>query len=136
MIPKSRVLDKLDSLLRSNDYPAAKRLLQYWLSEAEYTVNCKKKICSPHTCGYVGNFIKRKPADENDNYALGDNVGIKGILVAAEFGNKLFSPENVSGTYPARIQEVSTENLEAGGCTHSLKGVEEYDKLRIGVEKC
>lgn len=37
MIPKDRVLDKLDSLLRSNDYAGAKRLLQYWLSEAEYT---------------------------------------------------------------------------------------------------
>lgn len=37
MIPKDRVLDKLDSLLRSNDYAGAKRLLQYWLSEAEFT---------------------------------------------------------------------------------------------------
>ncbi len=37
MIPKDRVLDKLDSLLRSNDYAGAKRTLQYWLSEAEYT---------------------------------------------------------------------------------------------------
>ena len=37
MIPRDRVLDKLDSLLRSNDYPSAKRLLQYWLSEAEHT---------------------------------------------------------------------------------------------------
>jgi len=36
MIPKERVLEKLDSLLRANDYPAAKRLLKYWLSEAEY----------------------------------------------------------------------------------------------------
>lgn len=37
MIPRDRVLDKLDSLLRSNDYAGGKRLLQYWLSEAEYT---------------------------------------------------------------------------------------------------
>ena len=37
MIPRARVLEKLDSLLQSNDYPGAKRLLQYWLSEAEYT---------------------------------------------------------------------------------------------------
>ena len=37
MIPKDRVLTKLDSLLQSNDYSGAKRLLQYWLSEAEYT---------------------------------------------------------------------------------------------------
>jgi len=37
MIPKDRILDKLDSLLGCNDYPGAKRLLQYWLAEAEYT---------------------------------------------------------------------------------------------------
>lgn len=37
MIPRERVLDKLDGLLRQNDYAGAKRLLQYWLSEAEYT---------------------------------------------------------------------------------------------------
>lgn len=37
MIPRDRVLDKLDSLLRSNDYSGGKRLLEYWLSEAEYT---------------------------------------------------------------------------------------------------
>lgn len=37
MIPRGRVLDKLDSLLGSNDYAGAKRLLQYWLAEAEYT---------------------------------------------------------------------------------------------------
>jgi len=37
MIPRERVLSKLDGLLRSNDYREAKRLLEYWLSEAEYT---------------------------------------------------------------------------------------------------
>ena len=37
MIPKNRVLDKLDSLLKNNDYEGAKRLLNYWLSEAEFT---------------------------------------------------------------------------------------------------
>lgn len=37
MIPRDRVLSKLDSLLRSNDYAGAKRLLEYWLAEAEYT---------------------------------------------------------------------------------------------------
>lgn len=36
MIPKDRILEKLDSLLKSNDYQGAKRLLNYWLSEAEY----------------------------------------------------------------------------------------------------
>jgi len=36
LIPRDRVLNKLDSLLRSNDYAGAKRLLKYWLAEAEY----------------------------------------------------------------------------------------------------
>ncbi len=36
MIPKDRVLDKLDSLLRANDYQGAKRTLLYWLEEAKY----------------------------------------------------------------------------------------------------
>lgn len=37
MIPRDRILDKLDSLLRENDYSGAKRLLKYWLAEAEYS---------------------------------------------------------------------------------------------------
>lgn len=37
MIPRDRVLDKLDSLLRRNNYTEAKRLLEYWLAEAECT---------------------------------------------------------------------------------------------------
>ncbi len=36
MIPRDRVLNKLDSLLKGNDYVGAKRLLEYWLAEAEY----------------------------------------------------------------------------------------------------
>lgn len=36
MIPRERILEKLDSLLRANDYQEAKRLLEYWLFEAEY----------------------------------------------------------------------------------------------------
>ncbi|MBQ9769650.1 MAG: tetratricopeptide repeat protein [Clostridia bacterium] len=37
MLPRDRVLSKLDSLLRENDYAGAKRLLEYWLAESEYT---------------------------------------------------------------------------------------------------
>lgn len=37
MIPRDRILTKLDSLLQQNDYAAAKRLLQYWLDEARGT---------------------------------------------------------------------------------------------------
>lgn len=35
MIPRDRVLEKLDSHLKHNDYAAAKRLLLYWLCEAD-----------------------------------------------------------------------------------------------------
>ena len=37
MIPRERILSKLDLLLKANDYQEGKRLLQYWLSEAEQT---------------------------------------------------------------------------------------------------
>jgi len=37
MIPRDRILDKLDSLLTKKDFAAAKRLLQYWLDEANAT---------------------------------------------------------------------------------------------------
>ena len=44
MIPRDRVIEKLDSLLRSNDYAAAKRLLIYWLGEAESTCDDSGKL--------------------------------------------------------------------------------------------
>lgn len=44
MIPRDRILEKLDSLLRSNDYHGAKRLLEYWLSEAEQTGDQSGKL--------------------------------------------------------------------------------------------
>ena len=34
-IPVRRIIDKLDAYLSRNDYPAAERLLQHWLAEAE-----------------------------------------------------------------------------------------------------
>ncbi len=37
MIPRERILSKLDSMLAGNDCDGAKRLLQYWLSEATAT---------------------------------------------------------------------------------------------------
>ena len=37
MIPRERILSKLDLLLKANNYQEGKRLLQYWLSEAEQT---------------------------------------------------------------------------------------------------
>lgn len=44
MIPRDRILEKLDSLLRNNDYQGAKRLLEYWLSEAEQTGDQSGKL--------------------------------------------------------------------------------------------
>lgn len=37
MLPRDRILEKLDGLFRENDYPGAKRLLNYWLSEARFS---------------------------------------------------------------------------------------------------
>lgn len=36
MIPKERILEKLDGFFRENDTSSAKRLLEYWLGEAEW----------------------------------------------------------------------------------------------------
>ena len=38
MIPRERILSKLDLLLKANDYQEGKRLLQYWLSEARHLI--------------------------------------------------------------------------------------------------
>lgn len=44
MIPKDRVLEKLDFFLKIKDYQGAKRLLNYWLSEAEYIGDSHGKL--------------------------------------------------------------------------------------------
>ncbi len=84
MIPKDRVLDKLDSLLRGNDYAGAKRLLQYWLSEAEYSGDghgillmqnelmglCRKLGERDQALQYAQNAL-----DQVGKMGIGDNVG-------------------------------------------------------------
>lgn len=84
MIPRDRVLSKLDALLQSNDYAGAKRLLQYWLSEAEYTGDdhgillmenelmglCRKLGEKEQALQYA-----QKALDQVSKMDIGDNVG-------------------------------------------------------------
>lgn len=84
MIPRDRVLSKLDALLQSNDYAGAKRLLQYWLSEAEYTGDdhgillmenelmglCRKLGEKEQALQYA-----QKALDQVNKMDIGDNVG-------------------------------------------------------------
>ncbi len=44
MIPVNRVLEKLDGYFRQNDYPAAKRHLLFWFSEAEAVGDQNSKL--------------------------------------------------------------------------------------------
>ena len=84
MIPRDRVLDKLDSLLRSNDYTAAKRLLQYWLSEAEYTGDSSGVLLMQNElmglCRKLGEKEQalqyaQAALDQVGKMDIGDNVG-------------------------------------------------------------
>ena len=43
-IPVGRIIDKLDSYLNQNDYDAAERHLQYWLSEADACHDMRGKL--------------------------------------------------------------------------------------------
>ena len=84
MIPRDRVLSKLDALLQVNDYAGAKRLLQYWLSEAEYTGDdhgillmenelmglCRKLGEKEQALQYA-----QKALDQVSKMDIGDNVG-------------------------------------------------------------
>ena len=84
MIPRDRVLEKLDSLLRSNDYAAAKRLLQYWLSEAEYTGDSSGVLLMQNElmglCRKLGEKEQalqyaQAALDQVGKMDIGDNVG-------------------------------------------------------------
>ena len=84
MIPRRRVLEKLDSLLRSNDYPAAKRLLQYWLAEAEYTKDDQGVLLMQNElmglCRKLGEKEQalqyaQAALDQVGKMDIGDNVG-------------------------------------------------------------
>ena len=84
MIPRDRVLEKLDSLLRSNDYAGARRLLQYWLSEAEYTRDDQGILLMENELmGLCRKLGEREQAlkyaqaalDQMGKMGIGDNVG-------------------------------------------------------------
>ena len=84
MIPRERVLSKLDGLLGRNDYPGAKRLLEYWLSEAQSSGDdqgvllmdnelmglCRKLGEKEQALAYAGAAL-----DQVDKMGISDNVG-------------------------------------------------------------
>lgn len=79
MIPRNRVLEKLDSLLGSNDYPAAKRLLQYWLEEAKYTGDDQGVLLTENELmGLCRKLGQQEEALQHAQSAL-DQVGKMGI---------------------------------------------------------
>ena len=84
MIPVERVLSKLDSLLRSNDYAGAKRLLEYWLAEAEYTRDDRGVLLMENElmglCRKLGEKDKaigfaEKALGQVDTMGISENVG-------------------------------------------------------------
>ena len=84
MIPRERVLSKLDGLLRQNDYQSAKRLLQYWLSEAEYSRDDQGILLMQNELmGLCRKLGEREQAlqyaqaalDQVGKMGIGDNVG-------------------------------------------------------------
>lgn len=84
MIPRDRVLSKLDSLLRGNDYTGAKRLLEYWLAESVYTRDdhgvllmqnelmglCRKLGEKENAVGYA-----EKALEQVEGMGIAENVG-------------------------------------------------------------
>ena len=84
MIPRTRVLEKQDSLLGSNDYAGAKRLLQYWLAEAEYTGDDQGVLLMQNElmglCRKLGEKEQalqyaQAALDQVGSLDIGDNVG-------------------------------------------------------------
>lgn len=84
MIPRTRVLEKLDGLLGSNDYAGAKRLLQYWLAEAEYTGDDQGVLLMQNElmglCRKLGEKEQalqyaQAALDQVGSMDIGDNVG-------------------------------------------------------------
>jgi len=86
MIPKDRVLEKLDSQLRHNDYVGAKRLLEYWLSEAECTGDASGKLLMQNELmGLSRKLGEREQALKFARDALGqvEKMGIENNVGAA-----------------------------------------------------
>ncbi|MBR7142231.1 MAG: tetratricopeptide repeat protein [Clostridia bacterium] len=104
MIPRERVLEKLDSLLRSNDYKSAKQLLEYWLSEAmsmgdmqgvllmqnELMGLCRKLGERENALGFAQSAL-----EQVGKMGIGDNVGAATTYLNSATVCKAFSlPED------------------------------------------
>lgn len=86
MIPKNRVLEKLDSYLKGNDYEGAKRLLNYWLSEAEFSGdNQGKLLIENELMGLFRKLGEKEQALKYANEALNQvqKMGIENNVGAA-----------------------------------------------------
>ncbi len=84
MLPRERILDKLDVLLARNDYDSAKRLLQYWLSEATATRDDHGALLMENELMGLCRKLGEKEAaldhanralDRIDRMNIGDNIG-------------------------------------------------------------
>ena len=109
MIPRDRVLDKLDTLLRSNDYVGAKRLLEYWLCEAKSTGDgqgvllmenelmglCRKLGERERALGYAQDALAQVR-----KMNIGDNVGAATTYLNSATVCKAFGlPEDAMGLF-------------------------------------
>ena len=120
MIPRDRVLDKLDGLLRSNDYAGAKRLLQYWLSEAEYTGDDQGVLLMQNElmglCRKLGEKDQaleyaQKALEQVAKMDIGDNVGAATTYLNSATVCKAFGmPEDAINLF-SMAQEIYERDL-------------------------
>lgn len=120
MIPRDRVLDKLDGLLRSNDYAGAKRLLQYWLSEAEYTGDDQGVLLMQNElmglCRKLGEKDQaleyaQKALEQVGKMDIGDNVGAATTYLNSATVCKAFGmPEDAINLF-SMAQEIYERDL-------------------------
>lgn len=109
MIPRDRILDKLDGLLGHNDYAGAKRLLQYWLAEASSTGDDQGALLMENELmGLCRKLGEKEQALQHAQAALdlvgkmniGDNVGAATTYLNSATVCKAFGmPEDALNLY-------------------------------------
>jgi len=119
-ITVSRVLDKLDEYLNHNDYAAAERHLQYWLTEAEAGNDARGRLTILNE--QIG--LYRKTAQESpclqaiesalaaaEALDMGHSVTMGTTLVNAATGYKAFDRPDLAISLYERAQKIYTEVL-------------------------
>lgn len=122
MLPRERVLDKLDALLGRNDYPGAKRLLEYWLGEAQSTGDGQGALLVENELmGLCRKLGQRDQALQHAQAALdlvgrldiGDNVGAATTYLNSATVCKAFGmPEDALALY-RMAQAIYERDLES-----------------------